>query len=288
MRLEAFDAASPFIARNRALFEADEVDFSFTFGLASRLVARPPRTTPFFASVYADSDAGERLILSAAWTPPYGISLNGQPGHSLAAVDLLIDHLREAGLAPSGCMGPTPISEAFAHRWRGEVGAPRLVMGYYCLRRVDRPRNPPLGGLRPAYEHEIPLLVDWAVRFQQDTFGEKPEPGEAERMIGGRFTTGDLFFWALPDDTPIAMVATSRETTSGMTVNLVYTPPEARGRGYASAGVAALSQHILDRGKSFCVLFTDMANPTTNNIYPKVGYRWVREYREFRFAPVNP
>ncbi|MEO2005035.1 MAG: GNAT family N-acetyltransferase [Candidatus Poribacteria bacterium] len=48
--------------------------------------------------------------------------------------------------------------------------------------------------------------------------------------------------------------------------------PELRGRGYASALVAKLSQHMLDSGFSFCVLYTDLANPRSNAIYEKIGY----------------
>lgn len=50
---------------------------------------------------------------------------------------------------------------------------------------------------------------------------------------------------------------------------------------YASACVAALSQLILDEGKEFCTLFTDLANPTSNHIYQQIGYRPVCDFAEF-------
>jgi predicted GNAT family acetyltransferase len=52
----------------------------------------------------------------------------------------------------------------------------------------------------------------------------------------------------------------------------VYTPKRFRGRGYASAAVAAVSQLILDQGARVC-LFTDQANPVSNRIYQRIGYR---------------
>jgi predicted GNAT family acetyltransferase len=52
----------------------------------------------------------------------------------------------------------------------------------------------------------------------------------------------------------------------------VYTAREQRGRGYASAGVAAVSRLLLDRGARVC-LFTDQANPTSNRIYEALGFR---------------
>jgi len=55
----------------------------------------------------------------------------------------------------------------------------------------------------------------------------------------------------------------------------VYTPPAYRRRGYASACGAALSQLILDAGRRFCFLYTDLANPTSNQIYQQIGYEHV-------------
>jgi hypothetical protein len=63
----------------------------------------------------------------------------------------------------------------------------------------------------------------------------------------------------------------------------VYTPPELRGRGYASACVAAASQEHLDAGRRWCFLFTDVENPTSNRIYQTIGYRPIRDVRVFHF-----
>ena len=72
-------------------------------------------------------------------------------------------------------------------------------------------------------------------------------------------------------------------TPHGIRIGAVYTPPELRRRGYASALVAAVSQAELDRGRRWCFLFTDLANPTSNRIYQAIGYRPIRDVRMFRF-----
>ena len=69
----------------------------------------------------------------------------------------------------------------------------------------------------------------------------------------------------------------------GIRIGAVYTPPELRRRGYASALVAAVSQAELDRGRRWCFLFTDLANPTSNRIYQAIGYRPIRDIQMFRF-----
>jgi hypothetical protein len=67
-----------------------------------------------------------------------------------------------------------------------------------------------------------------------------------------------------------------------MRVGPVYTPPAERRRGYAGALVAALSQRLLDEGREFCFLFTDLANPTSNHVYQEIGYEPVCEVTQWR------
>ncbi len=75
----------------------------------------------------------------------------------------------------------------------------------------------------------------------------------------------------------------NRQTRNGGTVGPVYTSPEKRGHGYASAVVAGVSQKILDSGKTFCVLFTDLANSTANSIYQNIGYHPLGDFDELKF-----
>ncbi|GAC1375090.1 MAG: hypothetical protein NVSMB32_18100 [Actinomycetota bacterium] len=82
---------------------------------------------------------------------------------------------------------------------------------------------------------------------------------------------------------PVSMAATGGPTPHGGRVYAVYTPPEHRGRGYASACVAAVSQHMLNRGLRYCFLFTDLANPIANHIYQEIGYRPVAPFDWYRF-----
>jgi predicted GNAT family acetyltransferase len=66
-------------------------------------------------------------------------------------------------------------------------------------------------------------------------------------------------------------------------INFVYTPPAHRGRGYASACVAALTRRMLDEGRRYCFLFTDLSNPTSNGIYRAIGYEHQANFKHVRF-----
>jgi predicted GNAT family acetyltransferase len=65
----------------------------------------------------------------------------------------------------------------------------------------------------------------------------------------------------------------------------VYTPPERRGRGYAGATTAAVSQAALDAGVREVVLYTDLANPVSNALYERLGYRGVEDRVILSFDP---
>ena len=80
------------------------------------------------------------------------------------------------------------------------------------------------------------------------------------------------------------MAACIGATPKGIRIGGVYTPPDERRRGYATALVAEVSRIKLAEGKALCFLFTDLANPTSNSIYQKIGYRPVCDFAEYRFG----
>ena len=87
----------------------------------------------------------------------------------------------------------------------------------------------------------------------------------------------------IADGKPVAWAGVGGRTPNGIRIGPVYTPPEERGHGYASAVVAAASQAQLDEGRTFCFLFTDLANPTSNRIYQAIGYEPIGDFDEYHF-----
>ena len=120
------------------------------------------------------------------------------------------------------------------------------------------------GYLRPAGAADAELVVRWALAFTSGC-GLRDRPEQVAEGARRRVAIGDIFLW--DDGRPVSMAARTRPTRHGISVGHVYTPPELRGRGYATACVAGLSQHLLDSGYGFWTLFTDLANPTSNHIY---------------------
>src|SRR5947208_8390787 len=93
-----------------------------------------------------------------------------------------------------------------------------------------------------------------------------------------------LFFWYAEADV-VSMAGAGGRTPNGIRVGPVYTPPNFRGKGYATALVADLTSLMLDRGRSFCFLFTDLANATSNSIYAQIGYEPVIDCTMYDLEP---
>ena len=88
-------------------------------------------------------------------------------------------------------------------------------------------------------------------------------------------------------EVPVSIACGGGITPNGASINMVYTPPEYRKKGYSSACVAALSQTLLNQGYKYCFLFTDLANSTSNHIYQSIGYQPVNDWYDYSFIETN-
>lgn len=281
MLITTYEHAAAFLRTVQGLLEADEAANNLMLGLALRLAQSPapPENPPYLATAH---DA-QGIAVAALMTPPHNLVVYSERADPRPAPALLLQDLLARRLPVPGVLGPAAISCAFAEAWpavSGRAYRAGMHMRVYELRHVTHPRYSP-GHLRPASEAETELVARWALAFVSDC-GLRDRPEEVAEGARRRAAAGDIFLW--DDGRPVSMAARQRPTQHGISVGYVYTPPELRGRGYATSCVAALSQRLLDSGYEFCTLFTDLANPTTNDIYQQIGYRPVCDYDEYVFS----
>lgn len=135
------------------------------------------------------------------------------------------------------------------------------------------------GRLRPAGRDDLAVATAWFEAFMRDadeqagrepgtSAHETPEEADMLRRIDRR----RIWLWEDEDGEVVHLTAANAPAFGVARVGPVYTPKAQRGRGYASAAVAAVSRQIVESGSRAC-LFTDQANPTSNKIYEALGYR---------------
>jgi GNAT superfamily N-acetyltransferase len=258
------------------LLEA-EAENNLALGIALQWRGRVPADPPPYWATVRDAKG---VVGCAFRTPPHQLGVSRMPAAGIAP---LADDVGRVYASLNGVGGPTADAEAFARAWvarRGGAWRTRFRMRLHELTSVSFPTPLPSGSLRKATEADLPLAREWVDAFQRDVGLTVAVPDMAQRTIGG----GRLFFW-VDAGRECAMVAFSRETRSGCAINMVYTPPQFRRSGYATAATATLSEALLKGGRRFCCLYTDLANPTSNSIYAKIGYRPIRDDVEIDFAP---
>jgi hypothetical protein len=282
MRVERFTAAQAFLDATGDFLVEREAEHNLIFGICANLRADPgfPTAPPYLAAVSADG----RVIAAAVMTPPWNIVLSCVADPD--AFTALAADLDAAGVTVPGTTSAVDSADRFARLWCGSHGlTPRLVMEerIYRLERVIPPVGV-AGQARIASEADRDLLVAWAESFIAEAL-EPRNPEEASLLVDRSFRTGSRTWYLWEDGDPVSVAAAGGPTPNGIRIGPVYTPPEVRGRGYASAVTAHASQAELDKGRRFIFLFTDLSNPTSNKIYQAIGYEPVIDVEQLAFEP---
>jgi len=208
-------------------------------------------------------------------TPPYALMLASGPDTSVPGLLTVLS--AERGL-PAAVHLEAGREVRFLADWAsvtgGGTGAPRLRSRLYRLGDLTPPVPAPAGSARLADHADTDLLVDWHAAFRLEAEGAGPE--DARRTVEERLSYRGLVLWEAGGE-PVAMAGLTHTVAGVARVAGVYTPRDHRRQGYGSAVTTAASEVALARGASEVVLFTDLANPTSNAIYQALGYRPVED-----------
>ncbi|MBI1215579.1 MAG: GNAT family N-acetyltransferase [Alphaproteobacteria bacterium] len=216
----------------------------------------------------------EGLVIATVQTPPHNLILSraAQPG-----LEPLVEVLAGQSYEFPGIVGPSDVAASFAELWTARTG--QSFKGYmdqiiYSLTKIIPPPAVE-GAMRPAKPEEAPLIAEWIGNFARDALPktEHLAAPQAEKKAVEMIGEGRVFVWDV-GGRPVSQAVASG-TAQVARVNMVYTPPEDRTHGYASALVAALSQKQLDEGRAMCCLYADARNTVSNSIYRKIGYEFV-------------
>jgi predicted GNAT family acetyltransferase len=261
-----------FLARAEPFLRAAEVENALMLGICA--------SADFDDSCYLATVEEDRAVVACALrTPPHSALLTRADRQAL---ELLAADLAGQYRDLSGVAGPEPAVGDFARLWSARTGSavgPAVHMRVFEARHVVWPPMP-AGAFRAATEADLPTVARWTAAFIEEAGLDNPsDPDDVARE---RIREGSLFVWE--HARPVSMAAWAGRAGSIVRVNYVYTPPELRGRGYASACVASLTEQLLDEGHALCCLYTDLSNPTSNKIYQAIGYRPVCDAAEYHLG----
>lgn len=270
MKLRSYSNATEFRDQVFPFLCQNEAQNCLGIGIINTLINQPENYPKFYLWALIESGKTQGV----AWmTPPHPIGLSNLPDQAL---DLLVDEVSKFDERPKAVIGPEAEADAFAKKWTARhVLSIRSTMKQriYQLNNVNLPFSVP-GEMRVVEQKDQTLLEKWSASFIRDC-GMGDGSG-ASSYAAHAITSRSRYFWIV-DGEPVSMAGASGSTPSGIRINWVYTPDNLRGHGYASALVAKLSQKMLDEGRKFCFLYTDLSNPTSNSIYQKIGYRPVSD-----------
>jgi predicted GNAT family acetyltransferase len=228
---------------------------------------------PVFA---VGTGADGEVVFAAMRTPPWPLLVSPLESADAGA---LVEQWLQVDPDVDAVSGVPGTARAVAAAWEGRTGGTsrcRLTEAMHVLEEVRDPPRPAAGTLRLPRAEERDLLVRWMEEF----IGEAGLIGvtEAGAMVDARLRGDGLLLW--DDGQPVSMIGVNPPVAGVVRIGPVYTPPPVRRRGYAGSAVAAASRRALDAGAGRCMLFTDLANPTSNKIYAEVGYRRCGDWEE--------
>ncbi|MDI5974156.1 GNAT family N-acetyltransferase [Streptomyces sp. SL13] len=219
-------------------------------------------------------------------TPPFPLVVTPlTPGDA----DAFAARLVGLGRAVPGVNADRETADAFAAAWQRHSGAApalREQLRLYRLGTLTPPAPAPAGRARVAGERDEEHLMAWAGEFAAAT-GE-PAPADARSWAASRIASGRVTYWEAPDGTPVSMAGTTPLVAGQIRVAPVYTPAPLRGRGYAGAATAEVSRAALAAGAREVLLFADLANPTSNGLYLRIGYVPVADFAVYAFGAPTP
>jgi len=287
MKLYHFDDPEIFRDKIQDYLIQNEAENNLPLGIINNVISGEYRDRdPYLAYV---EENGKPVIVILC-TPPFQALFSYQnpiPADKILKL-VLKDLMDFFGDEFVGISGNKKLAARLKNIWEemtGRKAEKHMAMRIYKL---DVVFPPPVsaGSIRPVEKKDRRLITDWLNGFYREVVQESPDPARARKQVE-LYLKADpklrgLMIWE-KNGIPVSMAGYAGPTLNGIRIGAVYTPPEQRKRGFASAVTAGLSQHLLDMGFNFCFLFTDLLNPTSNYIYQQIGYKPVCDVDRYDF-----
>ena len=280
MRWELAPDLKAFAARVRPLLESDIANNVVATVLAGSVEGHYESAPPLLAVGLGPSGAVAAVAMRTAPWPMLCTAFGPDDADTLLELWLQ----RDPNLPGVNASQETAhvVAAAWARRTKGTTRC-RTAMAMHSLQTVINPPRPGPGRLVLATPAHRDVAVRWWNEFVVESHVTDAGPDSRASLVDARIANDQLWLWE-DAGTVVCMVGVNPAVAGVVRIGPVYTPVDARRRGYASSAVAAASRDALDAGAHTCMLYTDLANPTSNKIYADVGYRRFGEWEEMEFT----
>ncbi|MEK4085914.1 GNAT family N-acetyltransferase [Psychrobacillus sp. FSL K6-1415] len=270
MNFQRYENVDAFAKIVTPFLEENEDKFSLFLGVLKGIKAGAYEN-PYMATI----EENGQLLAIFQMTPPHPLNIIFVDEIQISTcIDLCISELTKHAVPVASIISVKEWAVLFAQKWQEKTdGNYSLMMdqGLYRLDQVEESLEMSPGKWRYATISDAQLIEKWCSQFEQDTGLSVTAPEEIKKRVKNMLDGKEVFFWEDQGEV-VSMMKKSRPTTNGITVSLVFTPAEKRKKGYGRTLVATVSKELLKEFE-FCVLYTDMLNPTSNKIYQEIGYQ---------------
>ena len=295
MRLQFFDGPDEFLTAAGAYLAADPVISTVVTTVANRAVSElrdgvPQPHSDWWLVVQDASGDVVGAGMRTAVVPPYPPFLLPMPAEAAVALARALHERGEEVLAVNGAAPAAQLCAVELARLDGGVVEVARHTTLHELSELVSPAPAP-GRLVAASEADADLVAEWLRAFSADADeqagrprGMTAEAPPSDTDVRRRVRGGHLWFWVDETGRRVHLTGATAPSFGVARIAPVYTPPEQRGRGWASNAVAEVSRRLRSGGSRVC-LFTDRANPTSNKIYAALGYRPVVDMLDLVIDP---
>jgi RimJ/RimL family protein N-acetyltransferase len=268
MRVVLCSAPQPFLTRAEPLLKSDPFSTNVITTVTARIASGAVPNNEENRWHTIEREDGQ-VIGVAMHTPPYNMFLSRMPRDAVIA---LAYEIAARGREFPAINGASESTAAFAKAWEAITGRPSRVdraTRMYRLADLVWPEAV-VGEAYRAESTESDMVAEWFAEFHDEAQPDAPVD-DWVAMAQRRIETGDVHLWRA-EGVPVALAAVSGAPLGVARVGPVYTPPSYRRNGYGSGVTAAATAAALGLGAHHVVLYTDLANPTSNAIYQSIGY----------------
>ncbi len=274
MKFIVYDNAQEFERKIEPILLENEDVFSLFFGVLQAIKAGNYEN-PFMATIEEDG----KVLALFQMTPPHPLNLIFVEENRMEEVmDVFIKNMVELKINFGSIISLKPWAYKIAKKWELKTGMTHQLLmdqGVYRLNKVNETLEHSPGTWRYAEELDSSLIEKWFNLFENDTGLPISPIDNVNKRVARFLKEREVFLWE-DKGKIVSMTKKSRPTKNGVTVSMVFTPQEERNKGYARTLVTAVSRELL-KDFDFCVLYTDMMNPTSNKIYREIGYERIAD-----------